>query len=139
MKRIASFIMVVVLLCAATTTASARVDYPESSRFVYIYTESVSLSINGNTGTASCNAKCYATSSNLTVQLVGKLQQKYGGVWHTIASWNNSGSYYASLHAQRPVTYGYNYRFVVNIYILDSNGHILETDTINDEYNYGGT
>lgn len=138
MKRITALILAIVLLGAAIIPASAAVVEPVKPYFTYIHSTSATFLIDESSGIASCFARCTASSS-VTVRIVGALQQYKNGSWTPVTSWITNGSTLVMLDKQRAVYSGYHYRFIARFYIYDSNGNILESDSITRTYNYGAT
>lgn len=140
MKRAAVLFFAILFLCTTIAPASAEEPYPKLSRFTYISTAYSSFSINESSGYASCYAKCRTHSSGIPIRIVGKLQRETtNGSWSPVTSWIRNGNNYVILDEGATVTSGYWYRFVVNFYILDSSGNIIESHTIYRYYNYGAS
>lgn len=137
MKRITALLLVVVLLCALVPSASAAVSEPDNPNFNYIRSTSVTFLVDEN-GIACCTARCIA-DRDVTIKIIGTLQQYKNGAWSTLATWSTSGSFVVTLDKQRAVYSGYKYRFTGKFYIYDSEGSLLESDSITRTYNYGTT
>lgn len=137
MKRITALLLVVVLLCALVPSASAAAIKPDSPCFQYIHSTAVIFLVDEN-GIACCTARCIA-DSDVTIKIIGTLQQYKNGAWSTLATWSTSGSRLVTLDKQRAVYSGYKYRFTGKFYIYDSEGSLLESDSITRTYNYGTT
>ena len=130
MKRIITLLLVIAMLSALAVPALAAV--PESAavspRYAYIQTNNVNLTINQNTGVATCTSSCYATSG-YTIKIECKLQRYTGSSWITLKVWTASADRYASLSGTYTVASGYTYRVYTTFRIYNSAGTLLETGT----------
>ncbi len=128
MKRIITVLLAIAMLSALAVPAFATV--PESSaispRYVYIKSNNVNLTINQNTGVATCTSYCYATSG-YTVKIECKLQRYTGSSWITLKTWTASADRYASISETCTIPSGYTYRVYTTFRIYNSAGTLLET------------
>lgn len=130
MKRIITVLLAMAMLSALAVPAFAAV--PESAtvspRYAYIQSNNVNLTINQNTGVATCTSSCYATSG-YTVKIECKLQRYAASSWITLKIWTTSADRYASISGTYTVSSGYTYRVYSTFRIYNSAGTLLETGT----------
>lgn len=106
---------------------------PQPKLEAYIKSCKASLSINEDTGVATCNSYCYA-ASGYTVKIQCKLQQYTGSTWSTLKTWSVSGPYYANVNENWTVTGGFTYRVYCLFSIYNSAGALVETGTTTNSY-----
>lgn len=136
MKRIICLLLVFVLSCASILPVSAAEDPGIAPCFTYIHSTATSLTIDARTRIANCYAKCQTYSDNLTIKIVGTLQQ-YDSKWTNVYSWTVTGSGgIVILDRLRAVPKGYNYRLVANYYIYNSAGTFLESSVATHYCNF---
>lgn len=136
MKKLLSIFLAVILLFSCVQPVRAAVVEPDAPCFSYISSVSASLTINESTGVARCYARCSTSKSNVTITIIGTLQQYRSEKWNYVASWSKSGSPTVILDEQCTVSRGYQYRFVVYFYIYDTNGNLLESTSLIRVYDY---
>lgn len=136
MKRLFSLLLASILFCTAIFPASAAVSDPVEPCFDYIRSTAETFTIDETTGIAYCYARCYTGREDVTIKIIGTLQQYNSGTWNYINSWTQTGTLYAIMDRQWAVYSGYIYRFFVHVYIYDTEGNLLETDTLSRTYNY---
>lgn len=136
MKRIVCLLLVSILLCTAIIPASAAVIEPDEPCFNYIRSTSITLLIDESTGIASCYARCYSLNDTVTIKISGTLQQYKSGKWENMCGWVQFGTTVVIMDKQVTVSSGYQYRFVANYYIYDSEGNLLESSTATRTCNY---
>lgn len=130
MKRVfTTFMVLVMLLSLSMHGIAAQVeDNIVSPKYTYIQKNTVNLSINENTGIATCKANCY-TLGTYTVEVECRLQRLTGSMWTTIQTWSASGTSYAGVNKNWAVYSGYTYRAYALYSVRDSAGNLLESDT----------
>lgn len=135
MKRLLVLFLAIVMLTATVIPAFAAVpeDNVVSPQYAYIKSCKASLSINEDTGVATCNSYCYA-ASGYTVKIQCKLQQYTGNTWSTLKTWSVSGPYYANVNENWTVTGGFTYRVYCLFSIYNSAGALVETGTTTNSY-----
>lgn len=136
MKRIVSLLLVSILLCAAIFPASAAVVEPVEPLFTYIKSATTTLTIDESTGIAYCYAKCYTARDDVTIKIVGLLQQYKAGSWVHVKSWTATGTKLVIMDEQWAVYSGYQYRFKALVYIHDAEGNYLESTSFVGTYDY---
>lgn len=132
MKRIlVLFLALAILSSMAVPVFAAVVDDPViSPQYTYIKTNSVNLTIDTDTGVATCTSSCYATSG-YTVSIECRLQRYTGSSWTTLKTWTSSAIRYTSIAETRTVTSGYTYRVYSIFRIYNPSGVLVETGTNN--------
>lgn len=135
MKRIISILLLCALLFGAVLPVSAAAIDPIAPQFKKIISTTISLEIDKKTGIASCYASCIA-ESDVTIKIIGTLQQYTNGSWTYVTSWTKTGTRTVTLDKQYTVDSGYKYRFIARFYIYDSNGSFVESDILSRIYDY---
>ncbi len=137
MKRICCVVLVLCLVAMfAPSVFAVPNDMPMvSPRFVAIDTTTVGISIDEDTGIASCDAQCIA-QDDYTIRVECKLQRWNGSSWVTIKTWTNTDTYIAYVAEDWAVYKGYNYRVYATFYVYDENGTLLETFSSYDSQSY---
>lgn len=135
MKRIISILLLCALLFGAVLPVSAAAIDPIAPQFKKIISTTISLEIDKKTGIAYCYADCIA-ESDVTIKIVGTLQQYTNGSWVYVTSWTESGKRSVTLDEQYAVASGYKYRFIARFYIYDSNGSFVESEMASRIYDY---
>lgn len=137
MKRIILQLLTIfmVLLLSIPCYAVGVEEPTVSPRYSHINNNSVSITIDEDTGIAQCEACCY-TVGQYTVEVVCKLQKYTGAYWATLKTWYASGTRYAYASGERAVDSGYTYRVYVTFSVRDSAGNLLESDTSTQSYVY---
>lgn len=120
-----SILLCVFILSSTIVYANASEMNP---RFSYISTVKATLSIEENTGKASCYGVVSALGNN-SVKLTCILQQNVNGVWRTVYNWESTGNRMTTIDKYYYVYPGYAYRVCVTGYVLGSNGNVLEHNT----------
>lgn len=120
-----SIFLCVFILSSVVVYANASEVNP---RFSYISTVKATLSINENSGKASCYGVVSALDNN-TVKLTCTLQQNANGVWKTIHTWESTGNRMTTIDKYYYVYPGYAYRVCVTGYVLGPTGNVLEHNT----------
>lgn len=135
MKRLISILLLGVLLCGMVLPASAAVIDPVAPQYKKIISITTSFYVDEKTGIAYCYADCIA-ESDVTIKIVGTLQQYTNGSWVYVTSWTESGKRSVTLDEQYAVASGYKYRFIARFYIYDSNGSFVESEMASRIYDY---
>lgn len=139
MKKALTLILAFVMLISTAVPSFAAVvpdgDTIISPQYTYIDTLAANLTIDKNTGIASCRAYCY-TTSNHNVEIECSLQRYVGAIWTPLKTWTASGTYYASIDQDWAVYKGYNYRIYVTYRIRTTAGALLESTTVTRYYAY---
>lgn len=135
MKRLISILLLGVLLCGMVLPASAAVIDPVAPQYKKIISITTSFYVDEKTGIAYCYADCIA-ESDVTIKIVGTLQQYTNGSWVYVTSWTESGKRTVTLDEQYAVASGYKYRFIAQFYIYDSNGSFVESEMASRIYDY---
>lgn len=114
MKRVSTFLMVLLLLCAMTPWSSAAQANEMQPLWMYVTKVTGTLDIS-NTGMAKVTAKGEANSKGVTkITVSASLQQLKGGKWEEVKSWTSSsdGTSVSLSEKSWPVAHGYSYRVV---------------------------
>lgn len=138
MRKVLSLILAFILIMACAVPAFAATvpeDTVVSPQYTYIKTLAANLTIDENTGVASCRAYCYA-ASNYTVEVECILQRYVGAIWTPLKTWTSSSAGYASVDQDWAVYKGYNYRIYVTYRIRTTAGALLESTTVTRYYAY---
>ena len=135
MKRLISILLLGVLLCGMALPASAAVIDPVAPQYKKIISITTSFYVDEKTGIAHCHADCTA-ESNVTIKIVGTLQQYSNKSWVYVTSWTETGVGTVDLNEQYAVASGYKYRFIARFYIYDSNGSFVESEMASRIYDY---
>lgn len=137
MRKFLSAILSVVMLLTLATPAFAALpdDTIVSPQYTYIRTITANISIDEDTGIATCKATCLS-ASGYTVEVVCQLQRYSGSSWTTLKTWTASGTRYASVNENWAVSSGYTYRVYVSYRIRNTAGSLLESTTGSDSYVY---
>jgi hypothetical protein len=136
MKKIYALILVTVLLISTAIPANAALpEQPAVPYYNHIDSYSVNLTINQNSGVASCTATCYTAGSN-TIEIEYNLQRYLGSYWGTVKTWTSSGTSYASINQSWAVYSGYTYRGKATYRVYNSAGTLLETGSATKTYSY---
>lgn len=135
MKKIMSLLLAIVTMCVLLVPASAAVKDPvepqyEHTRYLYAV-----ISIDQNTGLATCGGDVCAKGWN-PVKVVVQLQQLKDGVWRTLQTWTNTGTMYTEQTGHYYVMHGYVYRTKVTSFVYDNNGRIIESASGTDQRFY---
>lgn len=138
MRRILSHVLIIfmALLLSIPCYAIGAEELAVSPRYTYIRDYEVSLTIDEDTGAAEYYANCVTLDEQTVVQVVCKLQKYTGAYWTTLKTWYASGTPYARVSGEWPVENGYTYRVYVTISVCNSEGDLLESDTIIRSYVY---
>lgn len=117
-------ILASLLICTAFTSAQDGTLQP---RYTNIRSLTASLEIS-TSGCASCYGKVMLTKSTDTVDLTMELQRSSDGTsWHTVKTWDTSGSGTIYLDKDWYVTSGYSYQVHITAEVYSSNGALVET------------
>lgn len=140
MRRVFTVLLVVALMLsfARPCLAAQTDDNIVSPRYTHISTNKVGLSINENTGIATCSAYCYAVGT-YTVEVECRLQRYTGSMWTTIQTWSASSTRYASIYKNWAVYSGCTYRAYALFSVRDSAGNLLESATSSKIYDFPST
>lgn len=125
MKKIISIILAVLTVCVLATPALAAAKDPVDPQYQHITSLYATINID-STGLATCSGAIRAREVT-PVEIVVQLQQYKDGIWRTLQTWTNSGSFYASEVGYYYVMKGYTYRTKVTGFIYDANGMIIES------------
>ena len=130
MKKVIPLLLVVILLALwVLPVTTLALEEGASPRFDYISRVSTNVSINKNTGIATCTATCWAPTA-ASVKLVCRLQQYKNGTWSTVKTWSDTGTQQAGLAKQRAVYSGYTYRTYTSCYAYNAAGTLIETASL---------
>lgn len=137
MKKVLSVFLCVIMLTTVAVPAFAALpdDNVVSPQYAYIRTATADLTIDEDTGIASCWVTCLA-ASGYTVEVECQLQQYKNSSWTTIKTWTATGTRYACVDEIWAVYSGYTYRVYVTYRILNSAGSIVEVTSGSDSYVY---
>ena len=117
MKRVSTFLMVLLLLCAMTPWSSAAQANEMQPLWTYVTKVNGTLDIS-NTGMAKVTAKGGADSKGVTkITVSASLQQLIGGTWKELKSWTSSsdGTSVSLSEKSWSVAHGYSYRVVASV------------------------
>lgn len=130
MKKVIPLLLVVILLALwVLPVTTLALEEGASPRFDYISRVSTNVSINKNTGIATCTATCWAPTA-ASVKLVCRLQQYKNGTWTTIKTWSDTSTHQGSIAQQRAVYSGYTYRTYTSCYAYNAAGTLIETASL---------
>lgn len=129
MRKVISMLLVCTILLGLATPVSASVNNEIQPRYTYIHLLTNNFSINTSTKVASCTGSIIVLQS-MSVKVVATLQIQENGVWRNINSRTATGTRQASASYNPTVKSGYQYRLVVTGYVYDSNGNLLEMDSV---------
>lgn len=126
MKKIINVVtaLVLLVLCVLPTKAQAAeeiVPFYDNINSVYAY-----LSIDESTGIASCTGMMSAKNF-YPVSVTMNLQRLSNGFWETLYTWSDSGTWSVTCDGYYAVYSGYSYRVIVQGYVYDSAGNIIES------------
>ena len=126
MKKVLCFALIVIVMCNISISAHAAIQDEIMPRYDKISTISANLTINENTGIATCTGKITAKNT-YDVSVLMTLEIKENGNWRVLRSWSSSGVLSATASHYYAVYSGYEYRVGVTGYVLDSNGNYIES------------
>lgn len=135
MKKMVSIILIILTICAVVVPASAATGNEIVPYFNHINSIYAWITIDEFTGIATCVGEVRAKQMN-PVKVVVQLQKLEDGLWKTLETWTNTGTYYATKDGNYCVPSGYTYRTKVTGYIYDSDGNIIESGSTTDQYTY---
>ena len=131
MKRILSIILVLVIVFTISLPVlAAENEITISPRYSNIAVINAQLSINSNTGVATCRANSGFTGAS-SQKLTCTLQRKSGSSWVTVKSWSTTSTASALLTKYYAVTSGHTYRLRVTCYVYNSSGTVIEVGSCN--------
>lgn len=129
MTKINQCLMAILLCVFVLPIIGVSIDAAEvNPRFMYISTVKASLSINENSGKASCYGVVSSLGNN-PVKLTCILQKNINGVWKTVYDWESTGNRMTTIDKYYYVYPGYAYRVCVTGYVLGDSGNVLEYNT----------
>ena len=137
-KKMVSFLLVIVLICAFSNTGFASENLESSSRdysilMTYILTYSCDLAISTSglaTSSASMSTTSGADSGKISMYL-----QRYDNGWSTVAHWTTESTQtYISISRTYYVTSGYSYRVLAYFYAYEGSDVESYSSTSVDYY-----
>ena len=137
MKKFISLSLIIIIISSFVFPIEAATTNETSitPRYTYLEFISTDISINANTGKATCTATC-SSVSGYTVKIVCELQQYRNSTWTTLQTWNASGNVDASVTGNRYISQGYKYRAYATYYVYNTSGRQVEKVTNYDSLTY---
>lgn len=141
MKKIRCAIVIALALClviipvdalAATEDSFTDVIEPRFTAINSIYSL---LQIDESAGIATCVGEMQAKEM-VPVEVVVQLQRLENGVWNTLQSWSNTGTFYATKAGSYAIARGYTYRTKTIAFVYDNDGNIVESGSGTHQVDY---
>ena len=116
--------VLLIMLCVVPTVTYASEDVmPLYDNINSVY---ANLNIDGSTGIASCTGMISAKNF-YPVSVTVRLQMLENGDWKTLYTWSDNGTWSVTCDGYYAVYSGYSYRVIVQGYVYDSAGNIIES------------
>ena len=128
-KAISIMLVCIIIFGLVSPAASASENNGAHARYAYIYSLINNFSINSSTKVAYCTG-IITVLQPMSVKVVATLQIQENGVWRNINSRTATGTLEASASYNPMVKSGYKYKLIVTGYVYDSNGNLLEMDSV---------
>ena len=129
MKRFCCAILAFAVIIACVIPAmGAVIEQPVSPKYTYIAKLSAALSINKNTGVASCGGSCSAPGG-ASIKLTCRLQRYNGSSWTTVNTWSTTATQATAINKYSAVASGYTYRVRITCSVYNSSGTLVESGT----------
>lgn len=141
MKKIRRAIIIALAICLTIIpmNASAATEDPFTDavepRFTAINSIYSLLKIDESAGIATCVGEMQAKEM-VPVKVVVQLQRLENGVWNTLQSWSNTGTFYASKAGSYAIARGYTYRTKTIAFVHDTDGNIIESGSATHQVDY---
>lgn len=138
MKKIVSYILVIVVVASLSTVAFGAAPTPDIVVPLWDYTASVFAglpTIDPDTGIATCTSTINA-SQYLPVKVVCELQRYTSEGWKTIKSWEATGMLQTGVQGRYAVYTNYWYRVKTTGYVYNNNNILLETTSVTSQEQY---
>lgn len=126
MKRIISFILVILLLPCLPIHTDAAVKDEIELQWQYVNTIQASLTIDETLGIATCYGRITAKNT-YPVKVEVRLQVYKNNTWTNLKTWTNTGTMNCSTTNQYAIARNYTYRVYVIGYVYNSSGIIIES------------
>lgn len=84
------------------------------------------LQIDEKLGIATCVGEMQAKEM-VPVKVIVQLQRLENGVWNTLQTWSNTGTFYATKAGSYAIARGYTYRTKTIAFVYDNDGNIVES------------